>query len=142
MEEIAPKLKPDVANSIDKLKEHMLAIALRKDKDIKMDYAKITQDRKIKREINDYVLCSHPRIAKGQKRGIAPKYHGPFKIIGINPNGCNYVIKSDTRNSRAKQVHKNNLKFYVKREAHTPMPESQPNNNIITKRTYNKNSTR
>ena len=142
LEDSPPKLCPDVTKTISILKKRLLNIGkvLRKNKDIKMDRAKLIHDRRIKKEIyeiGEYVLCSHPRIAKGQKRGIAAKYYGPFKITGINSNGCNYVIKSDTRGARAKQVHKNNLKAYHKRGIETPLPDSQTTP-IIEKRTYRK----
>ncbi len=143
LEDSPPKLCPDVTKTICLLKKRLLNIGkvLRKNKDIKMDRAKLIHDRKIKKEfyeIGEYVLCSHPRIAKGQKRGIAAKYYGPFKVIDINSNGCNYIIKSDIRGARAKQVHKNNLKAYHKRGVEMPLPDSQTTP-IIVKRPYRKN---
>ena len=143
LEETVHRLKPEVTKTIDRLRKKLKTIGkvLQASKVIKMDRAKIAHDRNIKREkyeIGDQVLCSHPKIAKGQKRGIAPKYFGPFRIMGVNPNGCNYVIKSDTKNARSKQVHKNNLKVYHPRGVETPMPDSQVNP-ITDKRRYNKN---
>ena len=46
-------------------------------------------------------------------------------------------MKSETRNARAKQVHKNNLKRYHARGVETPMPDSQIDP-IRTPRAYNK----
>jgi hypothetical protein len=45
-----------------------------------MDKAKGKYDRRIKKEnyeVGEWVLCSHPKIAKGMKKGIAFKYYGP-----------------------------------------------------------------
>jgi len=119
-EEYIPKLAPDAAEHIRNMKYHLRSIgkALEKSRDTKMDKAKIRHDRKIKRElyhIGDKVLVNHPKITKGQKQGIALKYHGPFSIVGVNTNGYNYTIRKETRGARAKQVHKNNLKFYHER---------------------------
>lgn len=84
------------------------------------------------------MLCSHPHLEAGQRRGISAKYYGPFKVVGINPNGCNYVIKNTNKvNARPKQLHKNNLKAYFYRAADQPMPCSQ-DNPIVAKRKYTK----
>jgi len=83
-----------------------------------MEQGKITHDRFIKREtykIGDKVLANHPKLAKGQKQGLAYKYYGPFIITGINTNGCNYTIRKDKKGARSKQIHKNNLKIYYER---------------------------
>ncbi len=65
--------------------------------------------------IGEKVLVNHPKLVKGQKQGIAFKYHGPYSIIGINSNGCNYTIRKDKKGSKTKQVHKNNLKIFYER---------------------------
>ena len=89
--ETRPKLKLEVAKAVGMLRKRLRNIGkvLKKSKIVRMERAKVLHDRKIKQdsyEVGDLVLCSHPKIAKGQKRGIAAKYHGPFKIIGVNPN--------------------------------------------------------
>ena len=49
-------------------------------------------------------------------RGLAPKFHRPFVVVGKHINKCNYLIKStDTNRARAKVVHVTNLKTYYKR---------------------------
>ena len=75
--------------------------------------------------------------------GLAPKYHGPFLVVGTNKNGCDYLIKRlNSPRPRVKQVHKNNLKMYFDRGLGHDQPEditaSQPPA-TVTKRAYNKN---
>ena len=49
-------------------------------------------------------------------RGLAPRYYGPFKIVGKNTNGCDYLIREERKKTaRAKQIHVNNIKKYFHR---------------------------
>ncbi len=133
-------LKPQVAENIAALKVHLeyIGTALSQNRDIVMDKAKAKHDRRIKRasyNVGDWVLCSHPKIAKGMKRGIAFKYYGPFKVLAADANGCNYTIKMEGKKTRRKNVHKNNLKFFFKREI-----ALQPDKNLANKEGNNTNS--
>jgi len=72
-------LKPDVEENIASLRRHLkyIGAALIHNRDLVME-AKATYDRRIKKEscrIGDWVLCSHPKIAKGMRKGIAFKYY-------------------------------------------------------------------
>jgi len=52
-------------------------------------------------------------VNTGKKRGFAPTYDGPFKIVGTNKNGVDYLIqRKDNPKSRVKPVHQHNLKAY------------------------------
>ena len=92
---------------------------LTKNKLTNMNRSKRNYDRKLKKpnyEIGDLVLCSHPRIARGLARGLAPKYHGPFEIVGKHSNKVDYLIKPlNKTKAHAKLIHINNLKTYYKR---------------------------
>jgi len=120
LEEFTPKLQPEVREYVDGLRSKLASICktLEKSRDTKMNKAKWLHDRKIKRAsytIGDKVLVNHPKLISGQKQGIAYKYHGPYTVVGVNTNGCNYTIRKDKKGSRSKQVHKNNLKAYYER---------------------------
>ena len=76
--------------------------------------------------------------------GLSPKYYGPFRIVGINKNGCDYLIKRlNSPRARTKQVHKTNLKIYYDggieevENINSLANESQPAI-TITKRAYHK----
>jgi transposase InsO family protein len=119
-------LKPAVEENIASLKQHLsyIGIALSRNRDMVMDKAKVRHDRRIKKEsyaIGEWVLCSHPKIAKGMKKGIAFKYYGPFRVTAVDENGCNYTIKREGKKDRNKRVHKNNLKIFFKRETANPL---------------------
>ena len=59
---------------------------------------------------------SHPMVKKGLSRGLAPRYYGPFTIVGRYKNGCDYLIKDMAKShAKAKQIHVNNLKTYFDR---------------------------
>jgi hypothetical protein len=92
---------------------------LTKNKLTNMNRRKRNYDRKLKKpnyEIGDLVLCSHPRIARGLARGLAPKYYGPFEIVGKHSNKVDYLIKQlNKTKAHAKLIHINNLKTYYKR---------------------------
>jgi hypothetical protein len=74
------------------------------------------QERTLKKSAynkGDLVLCSVGMVNTGKKRGFAPTYDGPFKIVGTNKNGVDYLIqRKDNPKSRVKQVHQHNLKAY------------------------------
>jgi len=120
LEEYQHKLGQPAEEYIESIKKNLAIIGnnIEKSRDKKMDRAKITYDRSIKREkyqIGDKVLVNHPKLAKGQKQGLAYKYYGPFIITGVNTNGCNYTIRKEKKGSRSKQIHKNNIKIYYER---------------------------
>ena len=140
---------PDVVKKASKeIREPMEASfkLLEKSKTSNMSRAKRYYDRKLKKceyKIGDLVLCNHPKVKKGMARGLAPKYHGPFVVVGKHTNKCNYLIKStDTNRARAKVVHVSNLKTYYKRgeepdkvaQSSTEIEQTQP-----AKRPYKKN---
>ncbi len=134
-------LKPDVEAYLISLKLNLAKIgaSLKTNRDMRMDKVKHLFDRRIKKasyKVGDLVLCSHPKIAKGMRRGIAYKYHGPYRVKTIDPNGCNYVIKRDGKKFKSHKVHKNNLKYFFNKAAapteaqnehdHTATPEPHP----------------
>ena len=86
---------------------------------LKMNHARKSYNRKVKKveyEIGDSVLACHPALKRGLSRGLAPKYYGPFKIIGKYENRCDYLIKREGHpKSKVKQIHVNNLKSYFER---------------------------
>jgi hypothetical protein len=81
-----------------------------------MDKAKWRHDRNIKKhsyQVGDKVLTDHPQLKQGLAQGLAKKYYGPYTIVGVNANGCDYLIKLVGKpKSRIKQIHKNRLKTY------------------------------
>ena len=85
----------------------------------RMERAKVDYDRRIRKrsyEVGEWVLCNHPKIKKGLSRGLAPRYHGPFVIVGKYANGCDYLIRQTNRpRARVKQIHQNNLRVYFRR---------------------------
>jgi hypothetical protein len=120
---------------------------LNKNKARRMLQAKAYYDRrnkKISYELGDLVLVNHPEIKKGMSRSLAPKYYGPFEIVGKYKNGCDYLIKEHGHpRARVKQIHNNRLIAYHKRghpsdkaiETHESTHEQDAQN----KRKYNKN---
>lgn len=127
LEEHRTTLKPEVEDNIASLKINLKRIgkALEKNRDVRMERAKELHDRRIKKEFyskGDLVLCSHPKIAKGMKRGIAFKYTGPFRIIAVDTYGCNYTIRKEGKGHKVKRVHKNNLKLFFERSRPRPEP--------------------
>ncbi|CAF1065771.1 unnamed protein product [Brachionus calyciflorus] len=66
-------------------------------RDMVMGKAKLKHYRKIKTfsyEVGDLVLTDHAKLKRGLSSGLANKYYGPFKVIGKQPNGINYAIKT------------------------------------------------
>ena len=86
---------------------------------LKMNQARRCYNRKVKKveyDIGDLVLACHPALKRGLSKGLAPKYYGPFKIIGKYANQCDYLIKREGHpKSKVKQIHVNNLKSYFER---------------------------
>ena len=95
---------------------------------LKMNRAQRNYNRRIKRtdyEIGDLVLVCHPQLKKGLSKGLAPRYYGPFKVVGKYENGCDYLIKSTSQpKAKVKQIHVNNLKTYFDRGQ--PKPSNKP----------------
>ena len=64
------------------------------------------QDRTLKKSAynkGDLVLCSVGMVNKGKKRGFEPPNYEPFKIVGTNKNGVDYLIqRKDNPKSRVK----------------------------------------
>ena len=122
LEELETKLPLRVQEYVTELKNNMLASAALVNHNRDETMTKVTEkaNRRIKKHeynINDWVLCNHPRARQGMARGLAPKYYGPFVIVGKYANKCDYLIKSTKKaKARVKQVHQNNLKLYFKRD--------------------------
>jgi len=119
-------LKPDTEAYLTSLKLNLkrIGVALTTNRNLIMDKAKRKFDRRIKKEfykVGDLVLCSHPKVAKGLRRGIAYKYQGPFQVVGVDPNGCNYSIRKEGPRQKVKRVHKNNLKAFFSKAALSPV---------------------
>jgi hypothetical protein len=114
-------------------------------RNIRMNKAKINHDRNIRRHIyhvGELVLTDHPRIKKGLSHGLALKLHGPFKIIAVNENKCDYFIQlAGAKKAKIYQVHQNRLAKYF--HAGRPFTASDHSENKDEKenkkRTYNKN---
>ena len=88
-----------------------------------------------------YVVYIHPKIKKGLSRGLAPRFYGPFTVVGVYGNGCDYLIKrAGQSKSRVRQVHMNNLKLYFKygHPNDTIPADNMEQSQTQTKRTYKK----
>ena len=62
-----------------------------------MSKAKLRYDRSIRKytyKISDLVLVDHPKRKKGKSSGLAFRFHGPYEIAAIEPNGVDYAIKN------------------------------------------------
>ena len=65
-------------------------------------------------------------LKKGLSKGLAPRYYGPFKVVGKYENGCDFLIKSTSQpKAKVKQIHVNNLKTCFDRGQ--PKPSNKPN---------------
>ena len=124
----SPEIEQYIQEKIRHIQKSMDILARNRTK--KMSAAKKLYDRKIKKteyNIGDSVLVSHPNLRKGLARGLAPKYYGPFLIVGKNSNGCDYLIKDELRKkARPKQIHINNLKKYFHRGQEGQIIEFKP----------------
>lgn len=131
-------LRQNMGNNIKLLEKNRL-FAITKHKEI--------YERNLKRfsyKIGDWVLCNHPQIKKGLSRGLAPRYHGPFIIVGKYSNGLDYLIRPHNQpRARVKAIHFNNLKIYHRRGHPTDHIKIDPTADIDiaipSKRTYIKN---
>ena len=85
-------------------------------RDYNMNIHKIYYDRNLnpnEYHVNDLVLTDHVKIKTGIKRGLAHKFHGPFRVLAKLPNGVDYLIrKADSQNSKRFVIHNNRLKKY------------------------------
>ena len=116
---------------------------INRNKSVKMANAIKHHNRRFKRikyNIGDWVLVNHPKLKKGLSRGLAPKYYGPFEIIGKHINDQDYLIKwLGIAKPRAELIHKNNLRFYNKRG--DPREDAENSNELdenVEKRLYKK----
>ena len=111
-----------------------------------MGKQKAIYDRKIRKttyNIGDWVLCNHPQLKKGLSPGLAPRFHGPFVIVGKYANGCDYLIRPHNQpRAKVRQMHQNNLKLYFRRghpsDTAKIKDSSEVDDAAPTKRTYNK----
>jgi hypothetical protein len=107
---------------------------------IRIEKTKLFYDRKIKKKeynIGDLVLCDHPKLSNGLSRGLAPRYYGPFEVVGKYDNGCNYLIKQhNKKQARIKQIHINRLITYHKR-GH-PQEKNKIIDNLVLNKAENK----
>jgi len=97
-------LKPDVEENIASLRRHLkyIGAALIQNRDLVME-AKATYDRRIKKEsyrIGDWVLCSHPKIAKGMRKSIAFKYYASDSTEQENTKKKRKTYTKNPNNSR------------------------------------------
>ena len=101
----------------DRLRKNFEVIT--RNKNIKMSNAIKHHNRKYKRleyEVGDTVLCNHPKLKKVLSRGLAPRFYGPFRIIGKSKNCQDYILKRMNSNKgRTKMVHRNNLRKYFEK---------------------------
>ena len=118
---LSPKLNKTVKKYCDTVVPRLNTVyeMVFKNKTHTMDLAKVKHDRKIKKfsyNVGDLVLTDHVKLKTGQSSGLAHKYHGPFEIIGVHNNKCNYIIKKRLDNGKLGKksfiIHKNRLKIY------------------------------
>jgi hypothetical protein len=118
---------------------------LNKNKAKRMTQAKAYYDRrnkKISYELGELVLVNHPEIKKGLARSLAPRYYGPFEIVGKYQNGCDYLIRQYGHpKARVKQIHQNRLIAYHKRghPNDKPIESHEPTQEPDVRRKYTKN---
>ena len=82
-----------------------------------MDKAKVDHDKKIRKfeyKVGDIVLVNSPMLPKtGLCTGLAKKYIGVYEVIGINPNGIDYILrKIQEKYTKPIQIHKDRLKIF------------------------------
>ena len=120
-DEIEPKCPAPVKQYIEEKRERFQVsyAPLKHHRMLKMSRAQRNYNRRIKRtsyEIGDLVLVCHPMLKKGLSKGLAPRYYGPFEVIGKYENGCDYLIKNPNRpKAKVKIIHLNNLKTFFER---------------------------
>ena len=145
--EIEQRLPDEITKYTNELKQRMENCfrILNRNKLTVMNRAKQYHDRRIRKkeyQLGDWVLSNHPHIKKGLSRGLAPRYYGPFIIVGKHQNKCDYLIRpANQPKARVRKIHQDNLKMYFKRgypldnnnDESQPIPSTQP-----TKREYKK----
>ena len=118
---LSPKLNKTVKKYCDNVVPRLNSMyeLVFKNKTHVMDLAKIKHDRKIKKftyNVGDLVLSDHVKLKTGQSSGLAHKYHGPFEVVGVHKNKCNYIIRKRLENGKLGKksfiIHKNRLKVY------------------------------
>ena len=111
-------LKKKVIDFRDELKRRLQTSyeLITRQKTRKQRRTREVQERTLKKSAykkGDLVLCSVGMVNTGKKRGFAPPYYGPFRVVGTHKNGVDYLIqRKDNPKSRVKQVHQHNLKVY------------------------------
>jgi hypothetical protein len=119
--EIEATFPQEVQKYINELRERLNKSyeSLEKNRMLTMRQNKILYDRKIRKKeynLGDWVLCNHPHIKKGLSRGLAPRYHGAYIIVGKYANKWDYLIRPHNQpKAKVKQIHQNNLKLYFRR---------------------------
>lgn len=115
IEENTPLVAQNYLNELKRKLSSCYQVAI-KNRNCRMDKTKIEHDRKIRRntyKFGDYVLTDHPKLKKGLSHGFALKYYGPYVVVGVNENGCDYLIRlASSPRAKVKQIHKNRLKAY------------------------------
>ena len=74
---------------------------------------KIRYDRNVRAAnfaIGDQVLVRDTATVKGVNKKLAPKYKGPYKVIGKLANNVDYIIKGNGVRGRRMTIHTNRLK--------------------------------
>jgi hypothetical protein len=109
----------------------------------KLSISSVSNDQSID-VLGDLMLVNHPELKKGLARSLAPRYNGPFKIVGKYKNGCDYLIRENGHpRARVKQIHRNRLIAYFKRghphDRSIETHESTHENTTKKKRSYTKN---
>ena len=150
LDEIESSYPNDAQNYVKELKQRLSQCfeTLQRKKMWRMRKQKTIYDRKIRKttyNIGDWVLCNHPQLKKGLSRGLAPRFHGPFVIVGIYPNGCDYLIRPHNQpRAKVRQMHQNNLKLYFRRGQPSDTAKIKDSSEVDdaapTKRTYYKDS--
>ena len=116
--DVQPDVKEDAIKYLNEMNSKIRDCfkVVESNRDLVMDKAKWNHDRKIRKHeyrVGDLVLVNHPQIKAGLSQGLAIKYRGPFKVMGVNANKCDYLIKEINKpKAKMKQVHKNRLKSY------------------------------
>ena len=148
IDEIESSYPTEAQHYVTELKQRLSQCfeTLQRNKMWRMGKHKAIYDRKIRKKsynIGDWVLCNHPQLKKGLSRGLAPRFHGPFIIVGKYANGCDYLIRPHNQpRAKVRQMHQNNLKFYFRRGHPSDTPKirdsSENDDAVPTKRTYHK----
>ena len=126
-DEIEPRCPAAVQSYMEEKRNRFQASysLLERHRMLNMSRAEKNYNRRIKKtsyDLGDLVLVCHPNLKKGLSTGLAPRYYGPFKVVGRYEIGCDYLIKSVGQSkSKVKQIHVNNLKTYFERGQSTKL---------------------